>query len=229
MVKYMGGKQTIGKEVAAFIQKDTIYDSYFEPFCGFLGVGRHIISSNYLFNDIHPDLILFLRELKTFSFPDITEEYYTFLKISKPSAIRGYAGFCLSFGGKFFGGFSSKYGEKNYHREAENSCRKLQKDLQSKQITFENKSYEEFEPHHTTIYADPPYRNTTSYAAEFNSDQFWKTMEKWSVDNDVYVSEYEAPEGWECVWEKEKRMTLSKKKTTRIEKLFKFNVEKKLL
>jgi hypothetical protein len=47
-------------------------------------------------------------------------------------------------------------------------------------------------------------------------------MREWSIHNDVYVSEYEAPDDFECVFEIPKRMTMSKNNSEiRYERLFK--------
>jgi len=219
----------IGKELAEFIKNDTQYETYFEPFCGMLGVGRHMNFDTIILNDIHKDLMLLLKDLyyKTFVFPTVDEDRYERLKKSAPSPQRGYAGFLLSYGGKWFGGFSSKYGERDFHKEAEIGCKKLQADLQDKTICFENKSFEEFEPYHMCVYADPPYENTTGYGVRFDHNKFWNIMRRWSVTNDVYISSYDAPNDFECVWEKPKRMTLSNDKSIIThERLFKLKTPK---
>ena len=225
MPKYLGGKQLIGKKIADYIINDTQYNSYLEPFCGALGVARHISFEVMILNDISKDLILFLKELSTFQYPkEITETDYKKLKTEEPSALRGFVGYFLSFGGKWFGGYAQKYNkigrQHDYLQEATRSCKKLEKDL-SEHIIFENKSYEDFSPIGFCIYCDPPYENTTGYSTPFDTNKFWNKMRDWSKYNDVYISSYEAPADFECVWEVEKRMTLSKKKEIRFERLFK--------
>ena len=45
-----------------------------------------------------------------FTFPfQLMEEEYKNLKTSEPSALRGFVGYFLSFGGKWFGGYAPKY------------------------------------------------------------------------------------------------------------------------
>ena len=72
------------------------------------------------------------------------------------------------------------------------------------------------------IYCDPPYKNTTGYkVGKFNSDLFWNTMREWSKNNYVFISEEEAPDDFEVVWEQKKRRTLnSKVRECKTEKLF---------
>jgi DNA adenine methylase len=73
-----------------------------------------------------------------------------------------------------------------------------------------------------TIYCDPPYENTTNYGTKFDHNLFWEIMRKWSETNDVYISSYEAPEDFECVWEASKRVTLGHDKgNVKYERLFK--------
>ena len=63
--------------------------------------------------------------------------------------------------------------------------------------------YLEHEPDNMLIYCDPPYANTTTYSAcdKFDSNLFWKVMRRWSKNNKVIISEYSAPEDFQCVLE----------------------------
>jgi DNA adenine methylase len=72
------------------------------------------------------------------------------------------------------------------------------------------------------IYLDPPYEGTTDYGEAFNSKFFWDTVREWSKITVVVVSEYEAPDDFECIASQEKKCCISggDKQTTRIEKLF---------
>ena len=53
------------------------------------------------------------------------------------------------------------------------------------------------------IYADPPYRGTDQYGAEFDSDAFiaWAEEQK----PPVYVSEGDYIDRWDIVWSKQKQ------------------------
>jgi site-specific DNA-adenine methylase len=225
-MKYHGSKTLVGEKIAEYIQKNTNYNMLFSPFCGVLGIERHLNFEICFFNDISTDLILFLKELNSncFTFPtEVTEEKYKELKYSEPSSMRGFVGFFLSFAGKWFGGYAQKYQKgdrvRDFLKEAIDSSKKLQ--LKG-DIIFENKSYDEFTPFGMCIYCDPPYKNTTGYG-KFDHTLFWQTMRKWSEHNDVFVSEYDCPfDDFECVFEIQKRVTFGKDKTQmRTEKLFK--------
>ena len=75
------------------------------------------------------------------------------------------------------------------------------------------------------IYCDPPYQNTTKFTCtdQFNYDLFWDWIREKSKTNIVFVSEYAAPDDFECIWQKD--ITTSLKvhvHEDRTEKLFKF-------
>lgn len=67
--------------------------------------------------------------------------------------------------------------------------------------------------------------NTTQYSIfrNFDYDTFWKTMRKWSKTNIVYISELQAPDDFECVWEKEMSRSIKvTDKSRAVERLFKW-------
>jgi DNA adenine methylase len=172
---------------------------------------------------------MFLKELydNIFVFPiTTTEEEYKNFKTSESSAMRCFYGHFLSFAGKWFGGYAQKYQKGDYirdfNKEARESALRLQTDLRKCDIIFDNKSYDEYTPFKMTIYCDPPYKSTTDYDANFDHNKFWNIMRKWSKHNDVYISEYESPEDFECVFEIPKRVTMGKNKSElKFERLFK--------
>jgi DNA adenine methylase len=228
-MKYLGSKFKIGKQIADYIREDTQYKMFFSPFCGACGVERHLDFEIMFLNDISKDLIMFLQDLvnNNFTFPiNVSEEEYKNLKKSESSALRGFVGYFLSFGGKFFGGYAPKYQrgdrKRDFLKEAKDSSERLRNDLKDSDIIFDCKSYDEFSPYGMCIYCDPPYENTTNYGTKFDSTKFWNVMRKWSETNDVYISSYEAPEDFECVWEAPKRITLGHdKNNVKYERLFK--------
>ena len=71
------------------------------------------------------------------------------------------------------------------------------------------------------------YQETTKYSVEaFDYDTFWDWCRDVSKDNYIFVSEYSAPDDFECVWSKEHLTSLDCKrgndasKKIRREKLF---------
>ena len=229
-MKYHGSKMTIAKDIAEYIRYDTEYAMFFSPFCGACAVERLLVKDFAIcfFSDISKDLIMFLQELydNNFEFPaTTTEEEYKFQKTAESSALRCFYGYFLSFAGKWFGGYSQKYQRgdriRDFNKEATDSSKRLQNDLRKGDVIFDCKSYDEYTPYKMCIYVDAPYQSTTGYG-KFDHTLFWETMRKWSENNDVYISEYESPKDFECVFEIPKRVTMGKNKSEmKFERLFK--------
>jgi DNA adenine methylase len=79
------------------------------------------------------------------------------------------------------------------------------------------------------IYCDPPYQGTTKYSSKtINYNEFWQWCRDLSGNNIVLVSEYNAPDDFECVWSKttlanfDSNRDFDSNKKKRIEKLFKY-------
>lgn len=75
----------------------------------------------------------------------------------------------------------------------------------------------------TVIYCDPPYAGTPAYqnVPLWDSDRFWSVVSEWSYKTTVFVSEYEAPPGWDVVWEQMVRVQLNQNQgKTATERLF---------
>ena len=76
------------------------------------------------------------------------------------------------------------------------------------------------------IICDPPYQGTTTYKTDkFNHPNFWEWCRFMSSNNIVFISEYTAPQDFQCVWEGEIQTNFAsqrKKAKQSIEKLFKF-------
>lgn len=76
------------------------------------------------------------------------------------------------------------------------------------------------------FYCDPPYQNVKQYgiSKNFNHDEFWKWCRKLSKKNIVLISEQNAPQDFECIWEQEVNRTINNNKRVKAtEKLFKWN------
>ena len=238
-MKYLGGKHEIGKRISEFLTEqcppEHVPSGYLEPFCGSLGVFKHMTDKGYkkyIASDIQPDLILMWKKVQKGALHLPThlseDEYQALKKRHSPSAMRAVAGFGLSFGGKFFGGYAQKWSGKsgrNFLNEFKASIEKIQPAIQAKKnVHFYNKSYADFKPHGMLIYCDPPYKHTQSYVTDaFDHALFWATMRLWSKDNCVFISEENAPSDFQVVFKRIKRRTLDKNKAhtfNRYEKIF---------
>ena len=76
-------------------------------------------------------------------------------------------------------------------------------------------------PKDAVIYCDPPYAGTAEYKeGGFDNRAFWEWANKISKTHKVYVSEYNAPAGWDYILSIPKRSTLAKSANQKNEKLF---------
>lgn len=230
-MRYLGGKKLIADELASIITP-YITETYFEPFCGGLWVSVAIAkkckSSTVLFlSDIHPDLIMLYSALykDKIELPEyVTEEQYKEYRHKKSSALRGFIGFGCSFGGKWFGGYARDNTQRNYFRESRDRLLKTFSVLRNFQIYFACQSYLELSPEDSTIYCDPPYRDTTVYnkIGIFNHDEYYTKVQELATNNHVFCSEYSMPIGNE-IWQKEKTVAVNKdnRAVKNIERLYK--------
>ena len=229
-MRYLGGKARIGKSLASIINRLAVEvnaKTYSEPFCGMLGVGRHVEVGRRLFSDIHPDLVLFLKALQQGWLPpqSLGEEEYKELKRQKPSALRAFAGFGCSFAGKFFGGYARDATTTSYAPIARRSAEKLSKFIRGSDL-FECREYTKT-PLCDIVYCDPPYSGTTGYSTGgFDHEKFWDWVRHRSKSSIVLVSEYAAPKDFDSVWTKGVKTTIDcgaesgDRKNNRTEKLF---------
>jgi len=171
---------------------------------------------------------MFYKEMQSGWIPpeNISEEQYKQLKTMQPSGLRGFVGFFCSFGGKWWGGYArDPKTNRSFSKEAHNDSIRLAS--QTVNVEFSCLHYSEFLgtiPRGSFVYCDPPYKGTTGYKNKFSHTFFWEQIRMWSSVHDIFVSEYKAPDDFECVWSIERKTELNTKngKALRIEKLFKY-------
>lgn len=239
-MKYLGGKQRLGKHIAPILKdlitryeelKNKKLKAYVEPFCGSLGVLRNMtdVDMEILASDYHPDLIQMWIEVRDekFKYPEsVSEEQYLAAKeLPSPNAMKSFVGFGMSFGGRFFGAYSQKYvngKDEDFCKEMVNSLKRAAPLI--KKVEFVNKDYTELKPKNMFVYCDPPYAQTKfpiKYRREtkkydvFDNEKFWETMREWSKKNMVVVSETTAPDDFVNIWEQERYRSAAQSKKTR--------------
>lgn len=206
-MNYMGSKARFSKELLAIILKGrTSSQTYVEPFAGGMNVIDKV-SGKRLANDIHYELIEMWKALVNGWKPplNISEEVYCQMKSSKtgyPIELLAYVGF-NSFGGKWFAGYRrDSQGKRNYWTEHYNNIMKQVPNM--KGVDFKSGSFLDLKiPPNSIIYCDPPYEGTTKYRNQFNHQLFWDWCRvKRDEGHKVYVSEYNAPKDFTCIWQK---------------------------
>jgi len=229
-MKYLGSKNRISKHILPIMNKERGDRTWVEPFVG----GANMIDKvdgQRIGSDMNEYVIALLNEMSKpdFNAPKINEEKYNDIKsnIDKYDKwIVGYAGTQLSFGATWFGSYRrDKQGKRDYCKEARNNVNKQSKNIQG--IHFIHSDYMSLDiPDNSLIYCDPPYDTKATkgkYKDEFDHETFWNWCRQKSKEGHVvFVSEYNAPDDFKCVWEKEisQRVNNNTKTKKANEKLF---------
>ena len=235
----MGSKSRIAKHIVPIIQRcinDNQSISYIEPFVGGCNIIDKIECKNRIANDINIYLIeLFKELLNGGELPDyVSKEIYDIARKEWQTGKGnlsffelGAIGFLASYNGRFFDGGYAKSGYegkryRNYYQESKNNILNQIENLND--VNFFCLDYKELmTPANAVIYCDPPYKGTKQfhYSNNFNHIEFWDVMREWSRYNTVLISELEAPEDFECIWEQEVSRSIKSKDKSRVtEKLF---------
>ena len=227
-MKYMGSKSKHAKDLLPIILSARKPGQvYVEPFVGGANMIDKVIGER-IGSDVHEYLIKTYVAITNGWTPpkDISEAEYKDIQKNKdkyPPELVGYVGFQLSYAGKWFGGYRrDKIGKRNYSLEAYTNMMKQIPLI--KGVKFYNNSFRQLViPDNSLIYCDPPYAGTTSYKDKFDHEDFWKWCDELvEQGHTVFVSEYNAPDGWKCVWQKQVTSSLTKEtgSKTAVEKLF---------
>lgn len=210
---------------------------FVDLFCGGCNLIENV-TGNRIANDIHPELISMYKALQEGWLPpkELSEEEYLLIKYNAPSVIdkykdkytvvRAVTGFAYSFGAKYFGGYrrgnASNGKPRDYILEGYNNITKQTPKLVN--VTFLNLPYDEVSlPTNSIIYCDIPYKDTTKYSTkDFDYDKFYAWCLEIAKEHTLFVSEYNMPEEFECIWQKEQISSLDLNTGSKraIEKLF---------
>jgi DNA adenine methylase len=231
-MKYMGSKNRIANEIIPIMLKyRTNNNTWVEPF---VGGGNMIdkIDGDRIGSDINPYVISALISIRD-NISDLpknntefTEADYKLLRKNDDYKYKGYAGFAFSYGGKWLGGWSrtdkSNVKQRDYVNESYRNA--LNQSIKLQNVKLIICSYLDLIiPNNSIIYCDPPYEGTTKYKNKFDHIQFWEWCRQKSKEgHTVFVSEYNASDDFECIWQKEIVSSLTQDTGSKkaIEKLF---------
>lgn len=208
-IKYLGSKNRIAKYILPIMLQYRNERTWVEPFVG----GANMIDKvegKRIGSDLNEYVIALLNEMNKLNFiaPEIDEIKYNDIKINKEQYekwVVGYAGTQLSFGSTWFGSYRrDTLGKRNYCKEAQANVNKQSKNLQG--VTFLHSNYLDLQiPENSLIYCDPPYKTKATkgkYKDDFNHDVFWQwCKDKHTEGHIVFISEYNAPIDFKCVWQ----------------------------
>lgn len=214
---------------------DNNIDIYVEPFVGGANMMDKIQAKKRIGIDVHKELIAMWQQLQKGWVPPshIDESEYVSVRDNKdnfPDYYVGYVGFHSTFGAKYFGGYARGFKADGVtpRDESNEAYRNTMKQLPNLlDVDFKHGDYRHFEISNAVIYCDPPYQGTTKYSTgNFDYEEFWDWCRKMSKNNIVFISEYNAPDDFECVWSKEHLANFDcnrgddTSKKVRVEKLF---------
>lgn len=228
-MKYMGSKNRIAKHLLPIMlaecEKRNI-DRWVEPFVG----GANMIDKvpdtferiGYDLNDHVIHALIDIRDNAN-GLPDaVSENEYKSYKGLPPQAITSLIRFGASFGGKFENGYARRNGLSMWGECVRNSKKQSPK-IQNVQFICD--SYENLNFKNALIYCDPPYQGTSGYkTGAFDHDKFFEWCRMQAKSNIVFVSEYNAPDDFECVWQGEIKTNFASQRKSAthnaVEKLF---------
>ena len=244
-MRYCGSKRKFMKSLLPILVKDMDEnDTFVDLFGGGMNVISEIPYKNKIAVDSNKYVIALWKELQENGMKNIpitvSEEMYNDVKQSYVNKmgkyedyIIGYVGTCCSFGGSWFNGYARYNPNKNedHIKEAYNGLKShIENFKHLDKVSFYTYSYEQ-QPLLSSdiVYCDPPYASTKKYESDFDNEAFWE----WARDASkkvkrLYVSEYDAPDDFKCIWRMKKKDSLGrrkgKKQNVKIEKLFTYIV-----
>ncbi len=223
---YQGSKAKLRQYIVPILQKcidENNVIHYIEPFVGGANVIDHIKCENKDGSDLNsylidlliymqtdPDLTLAPEECPFELYSKVRDDYNSYFhKYSRPyTALIGYF---ASYGGRFFdGGYGrdSKGGRSIYTERLKNAREQAPLLIDT---YFSWKHYLDWSTenlNNCVLYLDPPYKNTKNYS-RFKIDDyniFYDFCRKMAKKNYVFISEYQMPEDFTCIWQKERKV-----------------------
>ena len=236
----MGSKNRIAKDILPIILKDRKPNQwYVEPFVGGCNSIDKVEGLRIAGDSNHYLIAMWRALLKGWLPPDyVDEKTHADVRSNPdnyPPYLVAFVRLGCSFGADWNGGFARNVKKdspnadelnrttKSYCLQSKNNILKQLPYLEG--VLFENGSYKDmFFPAESIIYCDPPYEGTTKYKDGFNHSEFWDWVRTKSLEgHSVFVSEYNAPDDFICVWQKDIVNSLKTSRETETEKLFIFN------
>lgn len=240
---YQGSKNRLAKFLVPIIQKyidDNNIKTYIEPMCGGANLIDKIKCDKKIGADINEELIALLKYAQTDNSlsiaPEVcTFEHYAEVREDRKLGTHQYSpeyialiGYMASYGGRYFdGGYGrDSKGGRSIYNERLNNFKEQAPNLND--IEFMCCDYQNFSDYKNCVfYFDPPYKNTKQYSKQsIDYDSFYDFLRKLSENNIVLISEYNMPDDFKCIWQKERKVLQKSDRVTgekAVEKLFVYN------
>lgn len=248
-MRYQGSKARIAKDIIPFFSKHLKDGKVFiDLFAGGMNLVDKVNYPYKVATDINYYVISLWQEIQKNGMKNIpmevTEEMYNDVKNKfidgkqeYPDYLTGYVATCCSYGGGWFNGYAHFNPNKNedHIKEAYNGLKKQFENFKYLDKTvFAHYDYVYIEElvdlKDAVIYADPPYESRKAYIEDFDNFAFWNWVRCIVKDfgTPIYISEYDAPSDFKCVWQKNVPDGMGttkngRKQNRKIEKLFVYN------
>lgn len=242
-MRYAGSKRRFAKDLVPVITRrlnaETLFVDMFCGGCNILSDVDHPKKQGVELNKYVLSLWQYIKDNNGMGeIPkSVSEEMYYDIKWNYqnrtnkyPDWLIGYVGACCSYGGAWFNGYAKFNPNRNedHIEEAYNGLEKQVKNFKYLSNTeFLCGSYDEVSLNPgTVVYCDPPYAGTKKYESDFDNDAFWDWVRRECKRGVyVYVSEYDAPDDFKCIWSRGKKDGMGTTKfgvgqLDKVEKLF---------
>ncbi len=232
-MKYMGSKRRIAKHILPImvgVAQARGVTKWVEPFVG----GGNMIdkvppSFERIGYDLNEHTIMAMIDIRdrAADLPDsVTEQEYNDMKGLPAASVTSWVRFVTSFGGKLDAGYAREKGsdDSTFCGYGKRNALKQQSLLQG--VQFAHGCYQDLDVTNALIYCDPPYANTVGYkTGDFNHEEFFDWCRAQAAKgNVVFVSEYNAPADFICLWQGEIKTNFASSRTAAthnaVERLF---------
>lgn len=226
-MRYLGGKSRVAPKIAAYLESVRPPGApFYDVFCGGLSITAAMSGERVANDACEPLINLYRAWLAGWRPPaSVSEQEYQAIKAKRDPAdpMTAFAGFGLSYGGKWFGGYAggvAKQGNGRYYdynkQNQDSLARKLHKCVN---VRFTCVDFDGLHiPDGALVYLDAPYRGTTGYGffEAFDHDRF----DLWALTLarrcKVVRSEFALDAPWCEVWQRLPGRQL----TTNIDRLY---------
>ena len=230
-MKYLGSKARIVNDILPIMLVSMQSGQCFvDGFCGGCSVIQHVPKDyRRIANDNNRYLVaMWERQTMTDWKPPTTidKPYYNQVRASYHAndgkyddATIGWIGFMASRNGRFYdGGYSGHNANgRDYISENIRNITKQIDDLRG--VEWQTGNYDKVcVPESSLIYYDPPYKGTTAYSTSknFDHDAFYDWCRQMKRDGHlVFISEYNMPGDFQCLWQKTVTNSMNTTKTYR--------------
>ena len=233
-MKYMGSKRRIAKHILPImvgVAQERGITKWVEPFVG--GGGNMIDKVPPSFERIGYDLndhaIMAMIDIRdrAADLPDsFSAEDRKRHRVQPAQSLFSWACIVTSFGADLTGGYAREKGsdDTTFCGYGKRNALKQQPLIQG--VQFTHGCYQDLDVTNALIYCDPPYANTAGYkTGDFDSEAFFDWCRAQAAKgNVVFVSEYNAPDDFVCLWQGEIKTNFASSRTAAthnaVERLF---------